>query len=131
MDGLRVKVQYPGMKKLCNGCYGNHLRKDCNNEKLPWADYVRNFKDHNPEIPDEFYGKWFKKARIRVLECPTEKQFHLPSCKAEWEELKSTMIGCGIEESKINSIMQERLENYEQAMREFKENQKAIDIDSN
>ena len=101
LDGLRVKVQYPGMKKLCNGCYGNHLRKDCNNEKLPWADYVTNFKDHNPEIPDEFYGKWLKKASLLVLECPTEKQFHLPSCKAEWDELKSTMIGCGIEESKI------------------------------
>ena len=41
------------------------------------------------------------------------------------------MIGCGIEESKIKSIMQERLENYEKALKEFKENQKAIDTDSN
>ena len=72
-----------------------------------------------------------QKASICVLDYPTEKQFHLPSCKAEWEELKSTMINCGIDESKIKSIMQERLENYEKALKEFKENQKAKDTDSN
>ena len=38
MDGLRIKIQHKGIQKLCNVCYGNHLRKDCNEEKLSWPD---------------------------------------------------------------------------------------------
>ena len=45
LDGLRVKVQYPNMKKQCNGCYENHLRKDCGNtvscDKIPRP--IKNF----------------------------------------------------------------------------------------
>ena len=51
------------IQKLCNVCYGNHLRKNCTEEKLSWADYNKIFRSKNPEIPDEFYGKWIELIR--------------------------------------------------------------------
>ena len=54
MDGLRIKIQHKGIQKLCSGCYGHHLRKDCTEEKLSWADYVTSIRSGNPEIWDDF-----------------------------------------------------------------------------
>ena len=87
LEGLRVRIQYPRMKKLCNGCYENHLRKDCNNDKVTWADYVRSFKHSNPEFPDLFYGKWSDLSKSKQGTCQTERDFNIPTCKAEWEEI--------------------------------------------
>ena len=33
LESLRVKLQYQGVKKLCTGCYGKHLRRECNEPK--------------------------------------------------------------------------------------------------
>ena len=131
LDGLRVKVQYPKMKKQCNGCYENHLRKDCGNTKLSWGNYVDKFRLSNPEIPDEFYGKWLKKTNIKVIECPSEKDFHLPKSQAEWDEMKTKMMSCGMEESKIKSMMQERFQKYEQVLNKYKDKQTVSDIELN
>ena len=131
LDGLRVKIQYPKMKKQCNGCYENHLRKDCSNVKLSWGNYVTKFKQNNPDIPDEFYGKWLKKINRDVPVCPTEKDFHLLKNQVEWDEMKTKMLSCGIEESKIKSMMEERFQNYDQAVKEFNKKQSGCDIDLN
>ena len=63
LDGLRIKIQHKGMQKLCSVCFGHHLRKDCNEEKVSWAEYVRKFRSENPDISDEFYGKWIEIIR--------------------------------------------------------------------
>ena len=55
LEGLRVKLQYQGVKKLCTSCFGKHLRKNCDGSKITWSDYIRLFRDSNREIPDEFY----------------------------------------------------------------------------
>ena len=116
-EGLRIKIQYAKIKKQFNNCYENHLRKDCENEKLSWSEYVKKFRLRYPEIPDEFYGKWINKKK---LQRPTEADFHLPKNQEEWNILKSNMLSCGFDESKISSMMQERLENFKKALTEFK-----------
>ena len=78
LDGLRNKIQYAKMKKQCNSCFGNHLRKNCSNEKVSWLEYVSKFKTDYPEIPDEFYGKWLEKVGESQQLCPTERDFHIP-----------------------------------------------------
>ena len=57
MDGIRMKLQYKGVTKLCTGCYGEHLRKSCQEPKITWLDYIENFRDMNPDLPDDFYGE--------------------------------------------------------------------------
>ena len=61
VDGLRVRLQYQGVSKLCSGCYGRHLRKGCKFPKITWPDYVKQFRESNPEIPDDFYGENLEK----------------------------------------------------------------------
>ena len=98
-------------------CYGNHLRKNCNEEKLSWADYVKMFRSKNPEIPDDFYGKWieiFKAAKM-----PNESDFNLPTTKEECDEMFSHMSSCGIDREAGIKMLKERKEKYEAAIKEY------------
>ena len=69
------------------------------------------------ENPGVCSFKWINKSR---LPRPTEKDFNLPTNQEEWDIMKSTMLSCGLDESKIKSMMQERLEKLKKASDEFK-----------
>ena len=58
MCGKRVKIYYRGIEKMCFNCFGKHQRKTCNNEKVPWMDYVKLFMTKNPDFPPQAFGKW-------------------------------------------------------------------------
>ena len=60
MWGKRIRIYYRGVTKLCANCFGTHARKNCRSEKVSWIQYVLRFMENNPEIPPEFYGKWWK-----------------------------------------------------------------------
>jgi hypothetical protein len=61
MFGHKAKIYYRGIKKTCTNCYkGGHYRKDCQEEKVDWINYVRTFINQNEEIPDEMFGRWFQ-----------------------------------------------------------------------
>ena len=79
LDGLRVKIQHNGMQKLCNTCYGHHLRKDCTEEKVSWPEYIKMFRLENAEIPVDFYGKWAETFKQEVQVAPREQDFNLPT----------------------------------------------------
>ena len=55
------------------------IRKNCNEEKLSWSDYVKMFRSMNPEIPDDFYGKWFE--IFKTAKMPDKSDFNLPTTK--------------------------------------------------
>ena len=95
LDGLRVRIQYLKMKKLCNGCYNHHLRKDCNNPKISWTDYVNKFSNEYAEIQ---YKKWIEQIGKTKLKCPSEKDLNLPTSRTEWDEMNQMMNQCGIDE---------------------------------
>ena len=63
----------------------------------------------------------------RFFFCKFGKQFSRTkaifktSLKAEWKIMKTRMIDCGIEESKIKEMMRERFVNFEKAVNEFKQ----------
>ena len=117
VEGQRVRISYPRMKKLCNGCYKNHLRKDCNNDKVSWKDYVKGFKQSNPEFPDLFYGKWSELQKTPAKIGPTEKDFNIPTTQSEWEEMKRMLSQCGVDEESAKSMIKERLLKFEKAKR--------------
>ena len=58
MFGKQVKLYHNGITKQCNNCYGNHLKKVCKSDKVPYVSYVAHFKSKHQDIPAELYGKW-------------------------------------------------------------------------
>ena len=60
MHGRKIRVYFKNMTKLCSNCYGCHTRRQCTNEKVPWITYVRDFMVKNPDITEDFYGKWWE-----------------------------------------------------------------------
>jgi hypothetical protein len=58
MDGRRIKVYYRGIQKLCTKCFGEHMSRNCNEEKVKWLDYVDNFMQTHWEIQEDLYGNW-------------------------------------------------------------------------
>ena len=60
MNGKRIKIYYRGVQKLCTNCFGGHARLHCRNDKVRWIDYVLNFMESNPDIPEKMYGRWWQ-----------------------------------------------------------------------
>ena len=58
LDGRRIKIYYRSIKKLCTNCFGKHPRKDCQNQKMAWIDYVRMFVCDNPDFESDLFGRW-------------------------------------------------------------------------
>ena len=59
MDGRRIKIYHKGITKLCTKCFGKHRKSECKTErKFEWLDYVEHFTIENPEIPEDYYGRW-------------------------------------------------------------------------
>ena len=83
------------------------------------TDYVRKFKLANPEIPDQFYGNWSDLPSKKLLKCPTEKDSNLPTCQAEWDEMKMKLGQFGVNEEAAKLTMKQRLVIYEEALKEF------------
>ena len=64
MYGRKVSLNYRGIKKQCNSCFGPHLRKFCKNERMSLEEYVEKFRIRNTYVPEQFYGKLAKLENI-------------------------------------------------------------------
>jgi len=65
MFGMKIKIYYRGIEKMCTKCYGcGHIKKDCNKEQVPWIKYVAEFINQYDDIPDELFGRWMKSATL-------------------------------------------------------------------
>ena len=58
MLGKRIKIDYPGIQRLCTNCFKSHHKKNCQSKKVSWKDYACNFARINHEIPDNLFGEW-------------------------------------------------------------------------
>jgi hypothetical protein len=65
MSGRKIKIYYRGIQKLCTNCFGRHQKRNCHSRKVLWIDYVARFITENPDIPDEYYGKWVEIVKIQ------------------------------------------------------------------
>ena len=136
LEGLRVKLQYQGVKKLWTICFGKHLRKICEGTKVTWPEYIRSFREENPSITDDFYGvnigrfdsakkrklkshepfvrprngaKWTTLIeRVRVSGGPNPEDFSLPTTENEWDSMLKKLEECGVERAKAIEMMKER-----------------------
>jgi hypothetical protein len=78
MWGKRIRIYYRGVTKLCPNCFGAHARKNCKSEKVTWIQYVLRFMENNPDIPPEYYGKWWKIVNEEFGEIITEGEENVP-----------------------------------------------------
>ena len=115
IDGLRVRISYPQIERLCTGCYEKHLRRDCENEKITWPAYVKKFILENPEIPKELYGSCYgrvmKEYHQKVSSTkpkPVMRDFNLPELQSEWDLMIKKLGECGFDQMKAVSIIKER-----------------------
>ena len=123
IDGLRIKLQYQGVKKLCTGCYGKHLRRDCKDQKISWKDYIEYFIESNPQIPKDFYGASLEKMSRKNMKMirPEPKDFGLPKSEDEFNQMMSKMMECGFTKSRANEIMNERKEKFLKSKKEYED----------
>ncbi len=57
MYGQKAQVSYPGIPRMCNRCYKvGHLRRDCNNIKKDWVQYIVELLDSG--LKKELIGSW-------------------------------------------------------------------------
>ena len=79
-------------------------------------DYIKNFKDSNPEIPDEFYGECLGRmtnrkrdaAKLKEANGPRAEDFGLPRTEDELNLMMKKMLECGFEKTKALEIKNER-----------------------
>ena len=60
MHGKKIRIYYRNMTKLCTNCFGQHQRRQCRNQKVPWVTYVRDFMSKNEDLDESYYGKWWE-----------------------------------------------------------------------
>ncbi len=51
--GQKVIIKYDGYSKICKTCYQYHKEVDC--VQRSWREYVVQFKDENPGVPQDWY----------------------------------------------------------------------------
>ena len=58
MYGLKIRITYPGVKKQCSKCFGNHKGR-CEAAKVSFDKFIEDFEAFNPKIPagmKDFYN---------------------------------------------------------------------------
>ena len=60
MMGRKIEIYHRGIKQTCVNCYQQgHKRRDCQNQRVQWLDYVADFIETN-ELRPQMYGRWFQ-----------------------------------------------------------------------
>ena len=56
--GKRIKVNYPGIPRLCTNCFRAHDKKNCQSKKITWQEYARTYAKLNSSFPSNLFAKW-------------------------------------------------------------------------
>ena len=62
MFGRKICLEYRGIRKQCNNCYGPHAKKFCRSERVGMENFVTGFRKKYPHVPESLYGKFAKPA---------------------------------------------------------------------
>jgi len=80
IDGKRISFYYPGIKKVCNRCFKcGHIKKECNEPKGKWIDFVHKLYLSN-KFTDSMFGKWIeeldKAGKLKEESTPERSKEH-------------------------------------------------------
>ena len=73
MYGRKVFLDYKGIRRQCNACFGPHVKKYCKNEKMSLDEFVTRFRVKHPEIPELYYGRLAKMEIVREQDTGSTK----------------------------------------------------------
>ena len=68
MFGKKICLDYRGIRRQCNNCYGPHVKKYCRSERVGMENFVKGFSKRYPFVPEELYGRLAQKAAKPVPE---------------------------------------------------------------
>ena len=60
MYGKKSCLEYKGISKQCNNCFGPHFKKYCRLDRVSLVTLADNFRLKYPSIPEEFYSELAK-----------------------------------------------------------------------
>ena len=106
------------------------VRKECENEKVSWSDYVSIFKTRNPDIPESFYGKWADPPPKPEMRKPKEKDYCIPTNQSELDDLMNNMRKSGFNKEGVIQILKERKIKFDAAMDEYEKARKETNLNS-
>ena len=52
MYSKKICLEYPGIKRQCNNCYGPHPKKYCKSERVGMENFVKGFRRRYPFIQE-------------------------------------------------------------------------------
>ena len=128
IHGKRIKICYKNVKWLCKICYGKHNKKDCDSEKVTWREFVERFAEENPEIPADFYGKyWEKLAQKKMgnlitngsLLKPLPADFGVPISKSNYNEILIELMKTGMDYETSVADIKDRIKHYKEACSDY------------
>ena len=61
--GKKICLEYKGMRRQCNNCYGPHIRRYCKSERASIEELASKIRMKYPNIPEEYYGRLAKIQR--------------------------------------------------------------------
>ena len=65
MYGRKICLEYRGIRRQCNSCYGNHIKKNCRWERVSMEQLADKIRSKYPEIPEEYFGRLAKPVPIQ------------------------------------------------------------------
>ena len=82
--GKRLKIQYPGVQRLCTNCFGRHNKQNCQSRKVTWSEYTNKFKESNPDFPRELFNRPTRMINPDSHELPHEGGMQPLEDTANW-----------------------------------------------
>jgi hypothetical protein len=61
--GKKICLEYKGMRRQCNNCFGPHIRRYCKSERVSIEELASKIRMKYPNIPEEYYGRLAKIQR--------------------------------------------------------------------
>ena len=84
--GRRIKINYPGIQRLCTNCFNKHPKQTCQSRKVTWPSYVKMFVQSHPEIRASMFGSWHEHSNPKYNPGPNLRDVRAPPYEASVED---------------------------------------------
>ena len=81
---------------------------------------MRIFSAKNPDLPDDFYGRWISSKPVNTSKCPDIADYKLPTSQVEWDMMLAKVEELGIDREIGIQAIRKRKDEFIKALNEYK-----------
>jgi hypothetical protein len=81
--GKKICLEYKGMRRQCNNCYGPHIRRYCKSERASIEELASKIRVKYPNIPEEYYGRLAKINKVQAQEANATPAVIIPQVQTQ------------------------------------------------